>query len=987
MGQACSKGDNRQVNEESSAVGVPMTPTATATEPKSTATTQATTEQPAPEQPAPPTADEQPTPPNADEQPASTAGTSSGTPMRLLKAQALVGYDWVRPYESIPKGDFVEVSIDDFLATYCHKTAAISWRWAAPKPQSLEEANGIAGQKVVPANLIAYLGTWYPITDGTIEYLWLDWACVPQYQDAETTMREINRSGLYYRESKEVFVWCYDQLDEPHLDYHFSSYFGRAWTLSERLHRSRGQHRLVTGSVLPSWFNEKDPRYLMDPYVNRIAGQDNGEESSGAWLQKQNKVLIIIKQAVQASGDIGASDDQRIREVVISRFARLQSTLDAITGPLSNLLDPVTSAAMENAIAIRAYAEWYHDVLTGTGAHDLMDMQCMTLGFRSTQIRVALLNALVNYSRMKINNLNQSDKASNTYSKMSSLLMDLVGIHDDVQRALADSDTDKGREVYHKMCKAASQLWMLAVTREIVEEVDETWIRRYLTFEIGHRYQAWMPADLLFAIYKLFDVADGKYGDEVRIWRSLAHQAKVEYGSPYSWFRNLARPDKPDMANARVMATNRHDHKVNTCATNFGIFGFEETASSGVDGIPSSLPFSAVVVVGAEEKSALVAQFEGDGMSRQDAQAMVESDANVASMLAGIKLSAQQAYKLSKARLSTINLATGTEIDAHVSLRGRQALADHERLFQSSVQSLLGDNVKATAGNCLFISVKYNIMTNSGRTLLLWANQVDNAWSVEAVCSIGSAAQKGSTWGFANMVNNLVRDALALDGVEGASVALDNNGVDGRGMSETIYPSNDSATGTQEAWWTFPLVTTETPQVENEPEQAAQPASSGHAAMLQAMAMAGLDITDIMAALGGSSAGVTASTAGASSGAAPAGGKVTFTDSDIAYANSCFDACKAGMDGASVQAYQQMLSANYVHDSIMAKNLEYYTKLAEALTTHFTELPSLKTASSTIEQKLDYLVEDLDDAIDMSGADEHVKDAATSALRGLRRVL
>lgn len=84
-------------------------------------------------------------------------------------------------------------------------------------------------------------------------------------------------------------------------------------------------------------------------------------------------------------------------------------------------------------------------------------------------------------------------------------------------------------------------------------------------------------------LIKLFEVADGKYGDEVRVWTDLAAIAGIEKGSPYAWLRNLSRPGPPELASATLLAPRQMVNKdgndacpeAATAGSHFGVFGAE----------------------------------------------------------------------------------------------------------------------------------------------------------------------------------------------------------------------------------------------------------------------------------------------------------------------------------------------------------------------------------------------------------------------------
>lgn len=110
--------------------------------------------------------------------------------MRLLKAAALVQMEHVPPYESLAEDAFVDITVEEFLkADFSARTCVISWRWAAPKPATLQAALSDEGKRVVPQALLGNIRAT-PEADRS-EFYWLDWACVPQYKDAARDQHQV----------------------------------------------------------------------------------------------------------------------------------------------------------------------------------------------------------------------------------------------------------------------------------------------------------------------------------------------------------------------------------------------------------------------------------------------------------------------------------------------------------------------------------------------------------------------------------------------------------------------------------------------------------------------------------------------------------------------------------------------------------------------------------------------------------------------------
>lgn len=83
------------------------------------------------------------------------------------------------------------------------KTAVLSWRWGKGKPGVKEP-----GYMPMTDGQFDHLKKMlrHALADG-MEHVWIDWTCVPQYaSDTSLTMAEVSRSRLYYARAKAVLI-------------------------------------------------------------------------------------------------------------------------------------------------------------------------------------------------------------------------------------------------------------------------------------------------------------------------------------------------------------------------------------------------------------------------------------------------------------------------------------------------------------------------------------------------------------------------------------------------------------------------------------------------------------------------------------------------------------------------------------------------------------------------------------------------------------
>eukprot|EP00873_Tetraselmis_striata_P044856 jgi/Tetstr1/465120/TSEL_009843.t1 len=204
-------------------------------------------------------------------------------PVRLLLAKYVRSAAKLHCYEELSdirepaRGHmFVDVPYDKTTQKMWDATAVVSWRWSASKPQELQP-----GYTPMDSGQMA---TLHSVMDSQpyVEYVWVDWSCVPQYGPG--VMLEVARSKLFYARARLMPVLpCVRPLPHGELrvvisgvlraldrmpsskvvtaasstlsnllskgKYAEFSYFGRVWTLAERMAR-HGR-----GEVLRNWLS------------------------------------------------------------------------------------------------------------------------------------------------------------------------------------------------------------------------------------------------------------------------------------------------------------------------------------------------------------------------------------------------------------------------------------------------------------------------------------------------------------------------------------------------------------------------------------------------------------------------------------------------------------------------------------------------------------------------------------------------------------
>jgi len=207
-------------------------------------------------------------------------------PLRLLHINA-VAHRWehLPVYEVVPSGDYIEVPYCEAGSDYWDQTCMLSWRWAMGKPSAMSEgATAMSEQQF--AELRHKLRA---AAEVGLMYVWIDWSCVPQY--VGDPMVEIHRSRLYYARARTLIVLpgfrqlstipvmvillhhaqlllerstgdnaANDRIIAQTLKRIIDAkavasreYFGRVWTLAERMARHARKEKLCEWLSLDLW--------------------------------------------------------------------------------------------------------------------------------------------------------------------------------------------------------------------------------------------------------------------------------------------------------------------------------------------------------------------------------------------------------------------------------------------------------------------------------------------------------------------------------------------------------------------------------------------------------------------------------------------------------------------------------------------------------------------------------------------------------------
>ncbi|GIM06120.1 hypothetical protein Vretimale_10529 [Volvox reticuliferus] len=123
------------------------------------------------------------------------------TPMRLLKITPVLSWTFLKVYEEIdPVTECLQVPYVDTDDEIWKKVVTVSWRWSEQKPAVYQQ-----GFSPMSPDQFQELSTMLKLAqENGVEYVWIDWPCVPQY--AEDSMIEVHRSKVFYARARAMRV-------------------------------------------------------------------------------------------------------------------------------------------------------------------------------------------------------------------------------------------------------------------------------------------------------------------------------------------------------------------------------------------------------------------------------------------------------------------------------------------------------------------------------------------------------------------------------------------------------------------------------------------------------------------------------------------------------------------------------------------------------------------------------------------------------------
>eukprot|EP00873_Tetraselmis_striata_P022945 jgi/Tetstr1/443209/TSEL_031249.t1 len=831
-------------------------------------------------------------------------GEPPEAPVRLLLVGPFAGFEEAVPcYENLPAGSFIDVDIADYHARYAADTAVISWRWMRPKPPSAEAAADPLANPV-PSALVEYVS--HLSERDSMKYLWLDWSCAPQYpKDLAATMREINRSGTYYATARGFYIWCFAARVTVD-SFEHSDYFYRAWTLSERLHRAATKGALTPADFLPTFEST-----VFSSTLRPV------KEWGPPMAQLAGRASIAL---MMGRGQLGEGELLELTGMVVNRYPLLGQLALRLDGPFHTLLPPDVAAGMRVALGLRAVAEWI------AAPDDDLDDMTGAFQMRPLQFKQFLLHGLLNHARMTLNNLSG-------------------GLNSSLESVATAATEVKGAATVSGLLGPVEAMWQAAMGTPTSESgASPAWLRRYLVFEAGRSYKAFSSIDLLFAIYKLFDLGDFSYGQEDALYAALLRKAGAAFMSdlqshPYGWLQELAvMSNKQEDVLSAVLTTaknSRAEPAYVPSPANFGLLFLHSAAPTVLDP-GAQLPVPALL--GPEPME------------------------NVLSHVLGFRLDCAAQWALARlaqsGELPRVPKETGGEMDSRLSLRGRKALG----LFEDRLHAALAEQmVEPWEQDCgLFLVVRYGTMACLSRVLLLRTSPSgDGGWTVEYVSAFGSDPQKGSSWGIAQALEGLVAAVAGLPGTTSSAYATYG---DCSALAQSCPLDAGLFDGDTE-WF------------------------SGHTLSF----VAGPEPTPSDEAPPASKSGSGADDDGSRRTERPLEipeGETMFEDSEIELAESAYEhAASAEFNADSLAAYHRMLSRNCVASAMMAKHLGFYGSLCTTLAMHLLVHGEEFLQAEMLKTKFEQLLKGLDDALRDAGEGAESADEAREAMASLQDAL
>ncbi|GIL56975.1 hypothetical protein Vafri_12242, partial [Volvox africanus] len=123
------------------------------------------------------------------------------TPMRLLKITPVLSWAFLKVYEEIdPVTECLQVPYVDTDDDIWKEVVTVSWRWSEQKPAVYQQGFS----PMSPEQFLEFSTLLKFAQENGIKYAWIDWSCVPQY--AEDSMIEVHRSKVFYARARAMRV-------------------------------------------------------------------------------------------------------------------------------------------------------------------------------------------------------------------------------------------------------------------------------------------------------------------------------------------------------------------------------------------------------------------------------------------------------------------------------------------------------------------------------------------------------------------------------------------------------------------------------------------------------------------------------------------------------------------------------------------------------------------------------------------------------------
>jgi len=888
-------------------------------------------------------------------------------PVRLLIASKVLSLHPVQPYELVPKDTYVDMAFDEFISTGREKTGVVSWRWARPKPSSLDEARAITNETtVVPLSLLAHCDELAK-QDPSLEYIWLDWPCVPQYaKDPSVTMAEINRSGLFYATCRRMIVWCFNSVDTKKLTADYSTYFTRAWTLAERLHRMNGTLPLELQSFLPSYLQPSSTSCIFTELratrANALLGEDHGEMALLPWhrtISTLTSKVSDFQTALKASNEQASNEAiDEVGKLLLSRYGQLARAAKIVDDQINQLGDMSPTLLLRVSLAVRAFGEWLRPHpeeegmyrIDAASVYDMYDTPFSRQLF-PYHIKVHLLANWLKSRHKQMDNVKQAG------NKVSQLVYDAyLAAEKAASEATANPPSaEKKAELALEVCTTSLNMWKVACEHKLTEVVDEAWLAKYLVYDVGVRYVAFEPRDLLFAIKGLFRIHTAAgYEAAPEVWDGLAALAGIDRGEPYSWMRNLSRPSPNQSLSTHHVVLVRQEDAAKfhgCCARKFGVYG--EDLSDLAERVHTSIAKSFV-------EALTLSGTSGDSN-------FVADDRFLASFFVGARLSHAAIKKLGDGSLplQTVDL---TGINNLLSLRGQMAM----KQLQDRIHATLREVARSVDGvegknKALFVVARHHTFDGHGRVFILCcASAGETGWVPLAVASVGGTPMKGGIVAFSRVVSCLAKSFTAVAGAQrvGLQYMTGEDVIASGGAAQEVSSLPSAFEGQKQAWWTRPLsLSSQLPSAEDGEEEEEAADEEGDAEEQEGGVKSEEEALAILA------------------GYRP-GTRTSCTDDDLKIVEAAFYVNESQGTAEAAQLYGNVLASNRMMDREMAEHLGYFTKYANILAAHVVLRPDLAKCFS---RRFDEFCEDFDDAIGMASDEE--KSAHEQAARGAVGVL